>query len=71
MNKEILLDADGIVIRPRHKYFSEKFSEEHNVPLEEVLPFFKREYKRAAVGEVDIREVLPPYLEKMGLGGFC
>jgi putative hydrolase of the HAD superfamily len=69
MNKEILLDADGVVIRPCHKYFSEKFSEDYGVPIGEILPFFNGEYKRASVGEVDIREVLLPYLEKWGWKG--
>jgi len=69
MSKEILLDADGVVIRPRHKYFSEKFSEDYGIPLDDILPFFKGEYKQTAIGEVDIREVLPPYLEKWGWKG--
>lgn len=69
MSKEILLDLDGVVIKGRHKYFSEKLAEEQNIPLEDIIPFFKGEYKRAALGEVDIREVLPPYLEKWGWKG--
>lgn len=69
MSRVMLLDADGVVIRPRHKYFSEKFSEEYGVPIDDIIPFFKDEYKRAAIGEVDIREVLPPYLEKWGWKG--
>ena len=64
MNKIILLDLDGVVIRPRHKYFSDKFSEEYNIPIEEILPFFRKEYKLAAKGEVSVREVLPDYLNK-------
>lgn len=69
MSKEILLDLDGVVVKGRHKYFSEKFAEEYNVPIEQVLPFFKGDYKRAAKGEVDIREVLPSYLEQWGWKG--
>lgn len=66
MSKEILLDADGVIIRPRHKYFSEKFSEDYGIPIDEILPFFKDEYKKAAIGDVDIKEVLPTYLERWG-----
>ncbi len=69
MVKVILLDLDGIVIRPRHKYFSEKFSEEYNILVSEILPFFKGEYKKAARGEANIREVLPKYLRKWGWKG--
>ena len=69
MGREILLDTDGVVIRPRHKYFSEKFSEEYEIPLEEILTFFKGEFKKAVVGEVGIKEVLPDYLTKWGWKG--
>jgi len=30
------------------------------------MPFFKGDYKKAAIGEVDIRDVLPSYLKKWG-----
>ena len=66
MSKVVLLDLDGIVIRPRHKYFSEKFSEEYKIPLTEITPFFTDDYKKAARGEISIREVLPEYLKKWG-----
>ncbi|KKQ98538.1 MAG: HAD-superfamily hydrolase, subfamily IA, variant 3 [Candidatus Woesebacteria bacterium GW2011_GWB1_39_12] len=69
MSKFLLLDADGVVIRPRNKYFSETYSQDYDVPIEEILPFFKGDYKKAAIGEVDIKEVLPPYLTKWGWKG--
>ncbi|OGM25754.1 hypothetical protein A3D00_02615 [Candidatus Woesebacteria bacterium RIFCSPHIGHO2_02_FULL_38_9] len=69
MSKILLLDADGVVIRPRNKYFSETYSQDYGVPFEEILPFFKGDYKRAAIGEVDIKEVLLPYLTKWGWKG--
>jgi putative hydrolase of the HAD superfamily len=66
MSKVVLLDLDGIVIRPRFKYFSEKFSEEYNIPLSEITPFFEGEYRLAARGQADVRVALPGYLEKWG-----
>jgi len=69
MGRELLLDVDGVVIRPRHKYFSEKYSEDYGVPLDDIVPFFKGDYKRAAIGVVDIREILPTYLTKWGWRG--
>ena len=63
MSKNILLDIDGVVIL-RHKYFSEKFSEEYGIPNEKIMPFFKGDYKKAAIGKVDIRDVLLSYLKK-------
>ncbi|MFH1601970.1 MAG: hypothetical protein ABIB61_03385 [Candidatus Shapirobacteria bacterium] len=67
MKKILLIDADGIVIEPRDRYFSEKFSEEYNVPLEKILPFFKNEYKKASLGKIDLRKALPAYLKRWGL----
>ena len=64
--KSILLDADGVVIEPRNKYFSDKYSEEYNVPLSYVMQFFKNEYKKAVIGEISIRKTLPRYFEKWG-----
>lgn len=69
MAREILLDIDGVVVKPRHKYFSDKFAEDYGIPIDEILPFFKGDYKKASVGEVDIKEVLPPHLEKWGWKG--
>ena len=69
MGKGMLLDADGVVIRPRNKYFSETYSEDYGVPIDDIIPFFKGEYKQAAVGKVDIKDVLPPYLSKWGWKG--
>jgi len=63
------MDVDGVVVRPRHKYFSEKYSEEYGVPLTEIMPFFKGEYKKAAKGEVNIKDILPAYLSKWGWNG--
>lgn len=69
MSRELLLDVDGVVIRPRNKYFSETYSEDYGVPLEDILPFFKGEYKKAAIGEIDIKIILPAYLAKWGWKG--
>lgn len=69
MAREILIDADGVVIRPRNRYFSETLAEKQGIPIDEVLPFFKGEYKKAQIGEVNIREILPPYLAKWNWQG--
>jgi HAD superfamily hydrolase (TIGR01549 family) len=69
MIKALLVDLDGVIIQARHQYFSDRLAEEHNIPLEEVLVFFKNEYGQAAKGEVDIRDVLPQYLAKWNWQG--
>jgi putative hydrolase of the HAD superfamily len=62
MSKVFLFDLDGVVIRPRHCYFSEKYSEDYKIPLEKIMPFFKTEFKLALTGKVDLKEILPKYL---------
>lgn len=62
----LLIDLDGVIITPRHKYFSDRLSEEYNIPIKDIMEFFKNEYGQAARGQVSIREVLPKYLELWG-----
>jgi putative hydrolase of the HAD superfamily len=64
MIKAILFDADGVVIAGRHKYFSDRLSEEHSIPVEKIMPFFKNEFGLCSVGQADLKEVLPIYLEE-------
>jgi putative hydrolase of the HAD superfamily len=69
MRKIILLDADGVVLRGRHKYFSQRFSEEKGVSLDLILPFFKGDFLKAQIGEMDIKTILPGYLNAWGWEG--
>lgn len=61
--KILLLDADGVVLK-KGEYFSERFAREHNVPLEDVLEFFKGPFAACQRGEADLKEEIKPYLEK-------
>lgn len=65
MPKAILFDADGVVIRAREKYFSDRIAEEAGVPVVEILPFYKNEMRQAFVNKLDIKDALPPYLAKL------
>lgn len=65
MTKAILFDADGVVLK-RPGYFSEKFSKEYGVPLEIIVPFFKNEFRVCQLGQTDLKEILPPFLEAWG-----
>ena len=69
MIKLILFDGDGVVIKKREKFFSERLAEKQSLPLERILPFFKNEYKECAVGKADLKEVLPKYFEAWGWKG--
>lgn len=64
MIKALLIDLDGVIIQPRHKYFSQKLSEEYDIPLELIMPFFRNDYKNAATGKVSIKDILPYFLKK-------
>lgn len=65
MERKFLFDLDGVLIR-REKYFSQRFSDDYQIPIDKVLPFFKGDYKEAAVGRLNIRQVLPTYLSQWG-----
>lgn len=63
MIKEVLFDADGVVIRTRGKYFSQRLAERQELDIGKVLPFFKGEYQLCATGKADLREILPRYFD--------
>jgi len=63
MIKTILLDADGVAIRKRERFFSERFAERYHIPLAEIMPFFKNEMRQTFVNKADLKEVLLPYLK--------
>jgi len=66
--KAIFFDADGVVLKKRDKYFSQRFIEDNNpeLKIEEILKFFKNEYKDCILGKINFKEALTPYLEKWG-----
>lgn len=63
--KILLLDMDGLVIL-RDKVFSVRISEKLNIPLNDVLPFFKNEFQLCLVGKADLKEELKKYILKWG-----
>lgn len=65
--KTLLIDIDGVLVK-REMNFSEKYAKEYGIPLEQVVFFFKNDFQRCTVGKVDIKEVLPSYLERWGWG---
>ncbi len=69
MIKAILFDADGVTIKARARFFSDRFAEKQNVLLSEVLPFFKNDMRLAFVNKADIKESLKNYLPKWGWQG--
>lgn len=65
MQKILLLDADGVVLKKR-EYFSERFAREQGIPVEEMQGFFKTEFKLCQTGKADLKEVLKDKLAGWG-----
>jgi putative hydrolase of the HAD superfamily len=63
MIKLILFDGDGVVMKNRDKFFSQRLAQKQGLPLETILPFFKNEFKECTVGRADLKEELPKYFE--------
>lgn len=63
MIKLILFDGDGVVIKKREKFFSQRLAERQGLPIETIMPFIKNDYKLCAVGKADLKEVLLKYFE--------
>lgn len=61
MIKAVLFDADGLVVLGKYKYFSDRFSEEHGVPNDKIMDFFRNEYKLCAVGKMDLKTAVEKY----------
>lgn len=68
MTKAILFDLDGVVII-ENKRFSVRMSEEMNIPLEEILPFFMNEFRECSFGRADLKEEIKPFLVKWNYDG--
>lgn len=69
MPKALLFDADGVVIKARARYFSDRFAEKQGIPVAQVLPFFKHDMREAFVGKADITESLKNYLPQWKWAG--
>src|SRR3989338_9172762 len=61
MKKIILLDVDGVIVS-KETYFSTRYAREFGVPVENLLPFFKTEFRECQLGSKDLREALDKYL---------
>lgn len=65
MIKTVIFDVDGIVIK-REMYFSQRFSEEFNVSIKKLLPFFENDFSDCLIGKADLKEELKKYLNQWG-----
>lgn len=63
MSKIIFLDADGVMVKLRQRFSSDRLHEEYNIPLEDILPLYKNEYQECILGHMDFKEALIPYMK--------
>ncbi len=64
MIKAILFDLDGVVMVGREKYYSVRYAEEHDVPIEHVNEFFLGPFRKCVFGSCDLKEEIEPFLSK-------
>ena len=69
MTKAVLFDGDGVAIKARARFFSERFAERQRVPVSEIIPFFKNEMRQAFTNKADIKEALKMYLPQWNWQG--
>jgi putative hydrolase of the HAD superfamily len=58
--KAVLFDIDGVILEKNP--FSKRLSQEFNVPMEKISPFFQKEFKLCSVGKADLKEEIKKYL---------
>ncbi len=63
MIKAILFDADGVTLI-KQGYLSEKLSRDFNIPLDQIMPFFRNDYRLCQEDKLDLKIILPKYLEQ-------
>lgn len=68
MLKTIFFDCDGVAIARRQR-FSERFSEEYDVPKEKLAPFFQNEFLACEIGKADLKQEVQKYLPAWGFKG--
>lgn len=65
MIKVIIFDADGVLVHGNRK-FSVTLAKKHGISIEMTLPFFIGPFQECLVGNLDLKEVILPYLDKWG-----
>lgn len=65
MNKIIIFDADGVVVK-REMYFSQRLARDFDISEGEIMQFFQNEFKDCAVGKADLKDELEKYTKTWG-----
>ncbi len=64
MIKAVLFDADGVLLTGER--FSRKLAKDYGISTDITEPFFKGPFKECIIGNADLKELLPQYLQKWG-----
>jgi HAD superfamily hydrolase (TIGR01509 family) len=65
MIKALLVDGDGIVLKPRDKYFSDRLREDgYNFPKDSEKEFFKEVYPDIRLGKKSLKKEVSKFLSK-------
>lgn len=68
----IAFDVDGVLVRARDErgfYWHQELSRDFGIATDEIELFFRNDWDACIVGDADLYDVLPPYLERWGYTG--
>lgn len=66
-NTNILFDVDGVLIHT--ETWSSEYLKKNHLPPDTMKDFFSGIFRECTIGKVDLKEILPPFLEKWGYRG--
>lgn len=68
MIKAILIDADGVALKPRKRLSSKIYAEKYHIPYEKIDPFFRQEFQLCLLGKADLKKEIASYVAEWGEG---
>ena len=55
MSKILLIDSDGVVIKPRQEFFSDRYARDFDIDPELIIDFLKNQYQKCIRGKADLK----------------
>ena len=62
MIKAVVFDVDGVILK--YNLFSDRYCKRFNLSREVLAPFFRNEFRKSVIGEVDIKKLLKKYIDE-------
>ena len=63
----ILFDVDGVLIHT--ETWSSEYLKRNHLPSDTMKDFFSGIFRECTIGKADLKDILPPFLEKWGYRG--